>query len=496
MRTFLENIESNDSNTVITRVKKLNKSQQQDNSLNKSDISEQQIISNKASVSPVTEERKSNSSIARTTSPQQKEVIMPKIMDKIRANSPNNTVPISSSTILPGSVVSNQLLSTTPNERQFSSPKKDKNLHYTLLKDRLLEKQQQNRQQNEEDFHELLSKQSSFTPPYSYLNVLDDKSRSPSHSPEELVHENIQLPFSNSTNLIQNGKKIIPTSQAISIITNNKNHKDLKYLGSPKELSNFIDYKPPISPSTPPRIPSPTQLYSPLVSPVKINNFVSNSPPSQLACSKTSVASYGFDVYNLSHNKSSKMSILPGHNFVSKHKQSKSVDLSFDLDKIKQALDSNESESNSNNVTNNNENNSLISNNSLTTTNNTNLLTKERVQKNFMIKSAKFSISEPNLSASIAKSDTSGGTNTGIIMNGNTNSNTKLDLVRQSLSFDEDEDDDDINNLVKSNNKENEQNLINVNRAQRIFRIRNKLLDDSNLNNKVIILTHSNSIIN
>lgn len=103
------------------------------------------------------------------------------------ANSPNNTVPISSSTILPGSVVSNQLLSTSPNERQFSSAKKDKNLHYTLLKDRLLEKQQQNRQQNEEDFHELLSKQSSFTPPYSYLNVLDDKSRSPSHSPEELA---------------------------------------------------------------------------------------------------------------------------------------------------------------------------------------------------------------------------------------------------------------------------------------------------------------------
>jgi hypothetical protein len=161
------------------------------------------------------------------------------------------------------------------------------------------------------------------------------------------------------------------------------------------------------------------------------------------------------------------MSILPGHNFVSKHKQSKSVDLSFDLDKIKQAIDSNENESNSNNVTNNNENNSLTSNNSLTTTNNTNLLTKERVQKNFMIKSAKFSISEPNLSTSIAKSDTSGGTNTGIIMNGNTNSNTKLDLVRQSLSFDEDEDDD---NLVQSNNKENEQNLINVNRAQRIFR--------------------------
>ena len=75
VRTFIENIESNDSNTVITRVKKLNKSQQQDNSLNKSDISDQQIISNKASVSPV-DERKSNSSIARTTSPQQKDVII------------------------------------------------------------------------------------------------------------------------------------------------------------------------------------------------------------------------------------------------------------------------------------------------------------------------------------------------------------------------------------------------------------------------------------
>ena len=473
---------------MITRVKKLNKSQQQDSSLNKSDVSEQQqpINSNKASVYPV-EERKSS------PLPQQKEAIMPKIMDKIRANSPNNTVP---STILPGSV-STQLLSTSPNDRQFSSPKKDKNLHYTLLKERLLEKQHHNRQPNDEDYHELLSKQNSFTPLYSHLNVLDDKSRSASRSPEELNHENVQLPFSNSTNFIQNRKTTIPTSQAISIVTNNKNQKDsVKYLGSPKEFNSLIDYKPPISPSTPPRIPSPTQ-FSPLISPVKINNFVSHSPTSQLASSKTSVTSYGFDVNNLSQNKYSTMSILPsGQNFVSKHKQSKSVDLSFDLNKIvKETIDANtdknEEDSNSNNMTNNNDTNSLISNNSLTTTNNTtNLLTKDKVQKNFMIKSAKFSISEPNLSASIAKSDTSGGgggTSTGMaMMNGNTNSNTKLDLVRQSLSFDEDEDEDDYrNNLVKSNNKENEKNLINVNRAQRIFRIRNKLLDDNNLISKV-----------
>lgn len=508
VKTFDDKSESIDSNTVITRVKKLmNKSQQQDNSLNKSDAIEPPVLTK----SPI-EDKKSSSSLANDASTpapqqiQQQSTIIPKIMDKLRANSPSNII---QSSILSNSASNNQLsAATNNNDKQFLSPKKDKNLHNSLLKERLLEKQQQNRHQSDEDFHELLSKHSSFTPMYSHLNVVDDKSRSPSHSPEEFSNENAQLPFSNSTNFIQNRKKTIPTSKAISIVTNNNNNNNnnmqQKYYSSPKELSHLIDYKPPISPSTPPRVPSPTQ-FSPLISPVKINNFVSHSPTSNLGSStssKTSVASYGFEVNSSSQNKSSAIPcILPGQiNVNQKHKQSKSVDLSFSLNKIKQNTDKNEDECSSNNTTsltnttNNNNNNSLTSNNSLSTANNTSTLPKSsNTQKNFMIKSAKYSISEPNLSASITKSETSGGGVSGIGANGNTNSNTKLDLVRQSLSFDEDEDDDkddnraEENNLVNFNNKENEQHLINVDRARRIFKIRNKLMDDNNPLSKVRI---------
>ena len=452
VKAFYDKIESNDSNTVITRVKKLsNKIQKPDNSLNKSDHSVQQN-----STSSVEEKKTMQSP---PLSPQLHQAI-PKIMDKLRANSPTSTM-------------CNQLPISNNNDRQYTSPKKDKNLHYTLLKERLLEKQNQTRQNPDDEFHDLSSKISK--------NPVEDKSRSHSHSPEEFINESAQLPFSNSTNFIQNRAK--QASKAISIITNNKT-KDLnKYFGSPKELSTLVDYKPPISPSTPPRIPSPTQ-FSSLISPVKINNTNmshTHSPTSNLYSSKASIASYGFEVIN-SQNKSLTVSLLPGPVNVSKHKQSKSVDLSLSLNKLKHHSDNNEEELSSNNTTNTHNNNSYTSNNSLITTTNNSSTTKNILQKTLIIKSAKFSISEPNLSASVARSEASGG-------GGNSNSNPKLDFVRQSLSFDEDDTDDDIeckldnpNNLV-INNKENEQNLINVNRAQRIFK--SKLLDQNNLISKV-----------
>jgi hypothetical protein len=419
-------MESNDSNTVITRVKKLLNKSQQDISMNKSDTN---IQNTKTTTSTVIEKNQSA----------QHSTIAPKIMDKIKANSqhsPNNTFHNTSSTS------ANTTTTSTTNEK---SPKRDKILH-TLLKERLLEKQQQQpRHPLDDDLHDLTTKLS------KYANLIDDRTRSPSQSPDGNEH----LPFSNSTNFIQNRNKLKPSTQAISIITNNK--------------TNLIDYKPPISPSTPPRVPSPTQ-FTALISPVKIS--------SNLSSSKTSVGSYGFEV----NNKSSGLSLLPAQmNVGSKHKQSKSVDLNFNFNKLKMSLDKTDDDFNSTTATTTTTTNNL---NSLTSTN---IITREiKSQKNFIVKSAKFSVSEPNLSASIAKSDTSG--------NGNTNSNTKLDLVRQSLSFDDDDDDDvdkvdDSTNkehLLYNSNKENEQNLIN--KAQRIFRIRNKFLNENNLFHKVIIL--------
>lgn len=459
----------------------------------------------------------------------------PIIMDKIKAtthtnnnsNSPNSTVlgqssSVTSASILPTSASTISQPQHSPSsesnsgENNKQSPSKNGSKNFsTFIKERLLEKQTAQQQKKTSDnLNDVANKIAQYALLSNYASNLanDDttsysKSRSPSKSPEELVsnHETA-LPFSNSSNQQRttNNFKIKSSSSAIPI-SNNKTASKEKLSVSPSKETYLINHKPPISPSTPPRIPSPTPLNA-LISPVKINNFVNNVNNSNKSSTNASSSngSYGFEVTN-SQIKSATITtpVLPIQSsglMVSKHKQSKSVDLSYSIKDsiIKDNYDfHNSSEHEQINTTNDKNtsdpnNNSLTSNTSLPTANTTTNTATNKTHKNFIIKSAKYSISEPNLSVNLAKS----GENSLKL----DNSNNKLDFVRQSVSFGDDDDEnekhEDSNNLVHNNNKQ-QHSPSDISKAQRIFKIRNRLLDENNLiHHQVSLFTKISSIFN